>query len=139
MSASVAPFSFRLYSSLASGPSPMSWLFTSSGQRIGASTSAPVLPMNGLISLKIDWFDLLAVQGTLKRLLQHYSSTTSILQCSDVFVVQLLHPYMTTGKTITLTIWIFVSKVMSLLFNTWSRFVIAYSFFNINLFILIGG
>ena len=117
----------------------MSWLFTSSGQRIGASTSAPVLPMNGLISLKIDWFDLLAVQGTLKRLLQHYSSTTSILQCSDVFVVQLLHPYMTTGKTITLTIWIFVSKVMSLLFNTWSRFVIAYSFFfNLNLVILIG-
>ena len=101
----------------------MSWLFTSSGQRIGASASAPVLPMNVLISLKIDWFDLLAVQGTLKRLLQHYS-LTSILQCSDFFVIQLLHPYMTTGKTITLTIWTFVSKVMSLLFNTQSRFII---------------
>ena len=73
--------------------------------------------MNGLISLKIDWFDLLAVQGTLKRLLQHYSSI-SILQCSDFFVIQLLHPYMTTGKTIALTRRAFVGKVMTLLLNT---------------------
>ena len=103
----------------------MSWLFTSSGQRIGASASAPVLPMNMLISLKIDWFDLLAVQETLKRLLQHYS-LTSILQCSDFFVIQLLHPYMTTGKTIALTRWTFVGKVISLLFYMLSRLVITF-------------
>ena len=71
---------------------------------------------SGLTSLRIEWFDLLAVQGTLKSLLQHHSSKTSILQFSPFFVVQLLHPYMTTGKTITLTRWTFVGKVMSLLF-----------------------
>ena len=70
----------------------------------------------GLISFRIDWFDLLAVQGTLKHLLQYDSSKTSILWCSAFFMVQLSHPYMTTGKTITLTIWTFFSKVMSLLF-----------------------
>ena len=68
-------------------------------------------------------FDLLAVQGTLKSLLQHQSSKASILWCSAFFIVQLSHPYMTTGKTIALTIWIFVGKVMSLLFNMLSRFV----------------
>ena len=71
-------------------------------------------------------FALLAVQGTLKSLLQHYSSKASIFQCSSFFMVQLLHPYMTTGKTITLTIWTIVGKVMSLLFNMLSRFVIAF-------------
>ena len=70
-------------------------------------------------------FDLLAVQGTLKSPLQHYSSKASILRCSAFFIVQLLHPYMTTGKTIALTRWTFVGKVMSLLFNILSRFVVA--------------
>ena len=71
----------------------------------------------GLISFRMDWMDLLAVQGTLKSLLQHHSSKASILQCSAFFTVQLSHPYMTTGKTIALTRWTFVGKVMSLLFN----------------------
>ena len=70
--------------------------------------------------------DLLAVQGTLKSLLQHHSSKASILQCSAFFIVQLSHPYMTTGKTIALTRWTFVGKIMSLLFNTLSRWVIAF-------------
>ena len=74
----------------------------------------------------MDWFDLLAVQGTLKSLLQHYSSKVSILWPSAIFMVQLSHLYITTGKTIVLIIWTFVSKVMSLLFNTVSRFVIAF-------------
>ena len=79
----------------------------------------------GSISFRIDWFDLLAVLGTLKSFLQHHNSKASILQCSAFFMVQLSHPYMTTGKTITLAIWTFVGKVMSLLFNTLSRFVTA--------------
>ena len=81
---------------------------------------------SGLISFRIDWFDLLAVQGTLKSLLQHHSSKASVLQCSAFFIVQLSHPYMTTGKAIALTLWTFVDKVLSLLFNTLSRFVIAF-------------
>ena len=81
---------------------------------------------SGPISFKIDWFDLLAVQGTLKSLLQYHSSKASILQCSAVFIVQLSHPYMTTGKTITLTRWTFVGKVMSLLFNILSRLMITF-------------
>ena len=84
------------------------------------SFSFSISPSNeysGLISFRMDWLDLLAVQGTLKSLLQHHSSKASILQCSAFFMVQLSHPYMTTGKTIALTIWTFVSKVMSLLFN----------------------
>ena len=80
----------------------------------------------GLISFRIDWFDLCAVQGTLKNLLQHYSLKASILQCSVFFIDQFLHPYMTTGKTIALTIWTFVGKVMSMLFNMLSKFVIAF-------------
>ena len=74
----------------------------------------------------MDWFDLLAVQGTLKSLLQHHSSKTSILQHSDFFIVQLSYPYLTTGKTIALTRWTFVGKVMSLLFNMLSKLVIAF-------------
>ena len=74
----------------------------------------------------MDWLDLLAVQGTLKSLLQNHSSKSSILQCSAFFIVQPSHPYMTTGKTITLTRWTFVGKVMSLLFNMLSRFVTAF-------------
>ena len=81
---------------------------------------------SGLLSLRIDWFDLLAVQGTLKSLLWHHSSKVSVLQCSAFFMVQLSHPYMTTGKTIALTRWTYVGKVMSLLFNMLSRFVIAF-------------
>ena len=81
---------------------------------------------SGLISFRIDWFDLSAVQETLKSLLQHYSLKASILWCSAFFMVQLSHPYMTTGKSIALTIWAFVSKVMYLFFNTLSKFVIAF-------------
>ena len=77
-------------------------------------------------SFRMDWLDLLAVQGTLKSLLQHHSSKASILWCSDFFMVQLSHPYMTTGKTIPLTRWTFVGNVMSLLFNMLSRLVIAF-------------
>ena len=74
----------------------------------------------------IDWIDLLAVQGILKSLLQHYSSKASIIQHSAFFIVQIPHPYMTTGKTIALTIWTFVTKIMSLLLNTLSSFVMAF-------------
>ena len=81
---------------------------------------------SGLISFRMDWLDLLAVQGTLKSLLQHHSTKESILWCSAFFRVELSYPYMTTGKTTALTIQTFVSKVMSLLFNTLSRFVIAF-------------
>ena len=81
---------------------------------------------SGLISFRIDWFDLLAVQETLKSLLQRHNSKASVLQRSAFFRVQLSHPYMITGKTIALTIQTFVGKVMSLLFNTLSRFVIAF-------------
>ena len=80
----------------------------------------------GLISFRMDWLDLLTDQGTLKSLLQHHSSKASILQCSAFFTVQLSHPYMTTGKTICLTGWTFVGKVMSLLFNMLSRLVITF-------------
>ena len=80
----------------------------------------------GLISFMMDWLDLLAVQGTLKSLLQHHSSKASILRRSAFFTVQLSHPYMTTGKTISLTRWTFVGKVMSLLFNVLSRLVIPF-------------
>ena len=78
---------------------------------------SPSNEYSGLISFRMDWLDLLAVQGTLKSLLQHHSSKPSILRCSTFFTVQLSHPYMTTGKTIALTGWTFVGKVMSLLFN----------------------
>ena len=81
---------------------------------------------SGLISFRIGWFDLLTVQGTLKSLLQHYSSNASILRCSAFFMVQFSHPYMTTGKTIALTRRTFVGKVMSLLLNMLSRLVIAF-------------
>ena len=95
----------------------MRWFFASCGQSTGASVS--VIPMNiqGLISFRNDWFDLLAVQGTLKIILQHDSSKVSILQHPAFFKIQLSHSYMTTGKTIGLTRQTFVGKVMSLLFN----------------------
>ena len=87
---------------------------------------SPSNEYSGLISFRIDWFDLLAVQGTLKSLLQHCISKASILWCSAFFRVQVSHPYMTTGKTIALTRWTFDSKVMSLLFNMLSRLAIAF-------------
>ena len=93
------------------------------------SFSFSISPSNeysGLISFKIDWFDLLAVQGTLKSLLQYHSSKASILQHSAVFIVQLSHLYVTIGKTIALIRWTFVGKVLSLLFNMPSRFVVAF-------------
>uniref|UniRef100_A0AC11DHJ8 Uncharacterized protein n=2 Tax=Ovis aries TaxID=9940 RepID=A0AC11DHJ8_SHEEP len=93
------------------------------------SFSFNISPSNehpGLISFRMDWLDLLAVQGTLKSLLQHHSSKASILRHSPFFIVQFTHPYMTTGKTIALTRWTFVGKVMSLLFNMLSRLVITF-------------
>ena len=87
---------------------------------------SPSNEYSGLISFRMDWLDLLAVQGTLKSLLQHHSSKASILQCSAFFTVQLSHPYMTTGKTRALTRWTFVGKVMSLLFNMLCRLVITF-------------
>ena len=93
------------------------------------SFSFSISPSNehpGLISFRMDWLDILAVQGTLKSLLQHHSPKEPILRCSAFFTVQLSHPYMTTGKTIALTRWAFVGKVMSLLFNMLSRLVITF-------------
>ena len=87
---------------------------------------SPSSEYSGLISFRMDWLDLLAVQETLKSLLQHHSSKASILRQSDFFIVQLSHPYMTTGKTIALARWTFVGKVMSLLFNMLSRLVITF-------------
>ena len=97
---------------------PKYWSFSFS---ISSSNEHP-----GLISLRMDWLDLLAVQGTLKSLLQHHSSKASIFRCSAFFTVQLSHPYMTTGKTMALTKWTFVGKVMSLLFNMLSRLVMTF-------------
>ena len=87
---------------------------------------SPSNEYSGLISFRMDWFDLLAIQGTLKSLLQHHSSKASILWCSAFFMVQLSHPYMTIGKTRALTIYTFIGKEMSPLFNMLSRFVIAF-------------
>ena len=125
ISSSIAPFSFCLQSFPASGSFLMSPLFTSGGQSIGASAS--VLPMNiqGW-SIRIDGLDLLAVHGTLRSLFQHHSLKASILQHSAFFMIQLSHPYMTTGKIVALSRQTFVGKVMFLLFNTLFRFVIAF-------------
>ena len=87
---------------------------------------SPSSEYSRLIAFRIDWFNLLAIHRTLKRLLQHHNSKASILRCSAFFMVQLSHQYMTTGKTTALTIWTFVGKVRSLLLNTLSRFVIAF-------------
>ena len=102
----------------------MSQLFALGGQSIGVSDPTSVLPT--LISFRMDWLDLLAVQGTLKSLLQHHSSKASIHRRSAFFTVQLSHPYMTTGKTIASTRWTFVGKVMSLLLNMLPRLVITF-------------
>ena len=122
ISSSVVPFSSRPQSLPASGSFPMSQLFAWGGQSIGVQLQlVPSKEHPGLISFRMDWLDLLAVQGTLKSLLQHHSSKASILQRSAFFTVQLSHPYMTTGKTIALIRRTFVDKVMSLLLNMLSR------------------
>ena len=132
ISSSTVPFSSRLQSFPASGSFQMSQFFKSGGQSTGVSASASVLPMNiqDWFLFRIDWLDLLAVQGTLKSLLQHYSSKASILQRSAFFIVQPSHPYITTIhnyiKTIALTRWTFVGKVISLLLNMLSRLVITF-------------
>ena len=111
ISSSVIPFSSCPQYFPASESFPMSQLFAWGGQSIVVSTSASVLPMNtGLNSFRMDWLDLLAIQGTLRSLLQHHSSKASILQCSAFFIVQLSHPYMSTGKPIALTRWTLVAK-----------------------------
>ena len=118
---SVLPFFSHLPSLLASESFTMSQFFPSGGQSTGVSASPSVLPMNIQdISFRVDWLDILAVQGTLKSFLQHRSSKVSLLQCSAFFVLQYLHPYMTTRKTIGLNRWNLVGKVMSLLFNNFS-------------------
>ena len=116
ISSFVICFSSCLQSFPTSGSFPVSQFFTSGGQS----------EYSGLISFRMDWLDLLVVQGTLKGLLQHHSSKASVLRCSAFFTVQLSHPYMTTGKTIALTRWTFVGKVISLLFNILSRLVITF-------------
>ena len=121
--------SIRVFSN--ESPLPIRWpKYWSFSFNINPSNEHP-----GLISCRIDWLDLLAVQGTLKSLLQHHSSKASILQCSAFLIVQLSHPYMTTGKTITLTRQTFVHKVMSLLFNMLSRLVITFLLRNKHLLI----
>ena len=124
ISSSVIPFSSCLQYFLASGSFQMSQFFASGGQKYW-SFSFSISPSNeysGLISFRINWLNLIAVQGTLKSLLQHHSSKASVFRHSAFFIVQLSHPYMTTGKTIALTRWTFVGKVMSLLFNMLSRY-----------------
>ena len=105
----------------------MSQFFASGGQNWSFSFSiSPSNEYSGLISFRVDWFDLFAIQGTLKSLLQHHNSKASVLRCSAFFMVQRSHPCMTTGKTIALTRRTYAGKAMSLLFNMLSRFVIAF-------------
>ena len=120
ISSSVIPFSSHLQSFPATGSFPVSQLFASGGQSTESNE------FSGLTSFRIEWLDFLLVQGTLKSLLQHHSSKASILWHSAFFIVQLSHPFMTTGKTIATTRWTFVGKVMSLLFNTQSRMIITF-------------
>ena len=127
ISSSAGPFSSCLQSVPASGSFPMSQLFASCGQSTGVSASASVLPMNIQDWYHLGWTGLIPLLSKgLKSLLQHHSSKASILWCSAFFTVQLSHPYMTTGKTIALTRWTSVSRVMSLLFNMLSSSIIAF-------------
>ena len=126
ISSSVVPFSSCLQSYPASGSFPVSQFFASGSQSIWNFSISPSKEYSGLISFRMDWLDLLAVQGTLKSLLQHSSSKALILRHSAFFRVQLSHPYMTTGKTIALSRQTFVGKVMSLLLNMLSRLVITF-------------
>ena len=127
ISSSFTPFYSFLQSFPASGSFPMSQFFASGVQSTGVSALASVLPMNIQDWFRIDWFDLLAVQGTLKRLLQHHSSKETIFRPSTLFIVQFSHLYMTTGKTIALPRRTFVGKIMSLLFNILTKFVIVFT------------
>ena len=124
ISSSVLPFSSCLQSFPASGSFSMSQFLASGGQSSGVAALASVLEYSRLISFRMDWLGLLAVQETLESLLKHHSSKTSILQHSAFFIFQLSHPYMTKGISIALTRWTFVGKVMCLLFNMLSRLVI---------------
>ena len=130
ISSSVTLFSFSPQSFLASGSFPVTRLFVSGSQSTGgfSFSISPSSEYSGLISFRMDWLDLLEVQGTLKSFLQHHSSKASVPGHSVFLMAQLSlsRPYMTTGKTIVLIIWTFVSNVMSLLFNTLSRFVTAF-------------
>ena len=128
VSSSVVPVSTCLQSFPASETFPNSQFYLSGSQSIGVSASASVLPMNIQDWFPLGWIGWISLQskGPLKSLIQHHSSKASIVQHSAFFIVQLSHPYMTNGNTITLTVWTFVSKVMSLLFNMLSRFVIAF-------------
>ena len=126
ISSSVTPFSFCLQSFPASGSFPMSWLFALGSQSIGASASASVLLMNIQGWFPLALIGLLSVQGTVKNLLQHHSLKASVLWYSAFFMVQLSHLYITIRKTIALTRWAFVGKVMSLLYNMLFRFVTAF-------------
>ena len=126
ISSSVVPFSSCPQSFPASGSFQMSQLFSSGGQSIDFSFNiSPCSEHPGLSPLG-DWLDLLVVQGTLKSLLKHHSSKASILQCSAFFIIQLSHPCITTGKTISLTRRTFADKVMSLLFNMLSRLILTF-------------
>ena len=127
ISSSVVPFSSCLQSFPASGSFPRSQFFVSSGQSIGVSASVSVLPINIQNWFPLGWTGLISLKSKdSKSLLQQHSLKASILQHSPLFMVQPSHPYMTTGKTIAWTRWTFVSKVMSLLFNTLSRIIIAF-------------
>ena len=128
ISSSVIPFSSCLQYFPESRSFLMSQFFTSDGQSIGVSalSISPSNEYSGLISFRMDWLDLPAIQGILKNLLQHHSSKASVFRCSAFFIGQLSHPYMTTGKTIALTRWTFVRKDRYLLFNMLSRLVIAF-------------
>ena len=127
ISSFVVSFSCCPQSFPASGSFQMSQLSTSGGLVLELQLQNQSYQWTpGLISFRMDWLDLLAVQGTPKSLLQHYSSKASILQHSAFFIVQISHPYMTTGKTISLTRWTFVGKIISLLFNMLSRLVITF-------------
>ena len=126
ISFSVVPFSSCPQSFPASGSFQMNQLFKVAKYWSFSFNISPSNEHPGLISFRIDWLDLLAVQGILKSLLQHNSSKASILQCSAFFIVQLSHPYLTTGKTIALTRRSFLDKVMSLLLNMLSRLVITF-------------
>ena len=127
ISSSVIPFSSCLQSFPASGSFSRSQFFCIRWPKYWSFSFStnPSNEYSGLISLRMDWLDLLAVQGTLKSLLQSHSSKASILRHSAFFLIQLSHPYMTTGKTIALTRWTFISKVISLLFNMLARLIIA--------------
>ena len=126
ISSSVIPFSYRLQSFPASGSFPNSQFFASGDQSIGISASALVLPMNIQDWFAWGWTGWISLQSKGLSRVQHHSSKASVLWHSAFFIVQLSHPYMTTGKTIALTRWTFVGKVMSLLFNMLSRLVITF-------------